>query len=99
MSKVVFINDHERQDVVESREKFLRNMTECGFLRADNARTEEAAQALPTDVPHTTKEEGEKCIVGWHDESAYNTSEDTPMDKGKLLSRREKVHRLWSRNS
>ena len=62
-------------------------MTECGFLRPDNAPTEEAAQALPTDVPHTTKEEGEKCIVWWHDESAYNTSEDTPIlwgEKGKL---------------
>ena len=87
MSKGVFIDGHERPDVVESREKFLRKMTECGFLRPDNAPTEEAAQALPTDVPHMTKEEGEKCIVWWHDESAYNTSEDTPIlwgEKGKL---------------
>ena len=67
-------------DVVESREKFLRKMTECGFLHPDNAPTEEAAQ-------HMTKEQGEKCIVWWHDESAYNTSEDTPIlwgEKGKL---------------
>ena len=79
MSKGVFNDGHERPDVVESREKFIRKMTECGFLRPDNAPTEEAAQALPTDVPHMTKEEGEKCIVWWHDESAYNTSEDTPI--------------------
>ena len=82
MSKGVFIDGHERPDVVES--KFLRKMTECGFLHPDNAPTEEAAQALPTDVPHVTKEEG---IVWWHDESAYNTSEDTPIlwgEKGKL---------------
>ena len=49
--------------------------------------TEEAAQALLTDVLHMTKEEGEKCIVWWHDESACNTSEDTPIlwgEKGKL---------------
>ena len=87
MSKGVFIDGHERPDVVESREKFIRKMTECGFLRPDNAPTEEAAQALPTDVPHMTKEKGEKCIVWWHDESAYNTSEDTPIlwgEKGKL---------------
>ena len=87
MSKGVFIDGHERPDVVESREKFIRKMTECGFLRPDNAPTEEAARALPTDVPHMTKEEGEKCIVWWHDESAYNTSEDTPIlwgEKGKL---------------
>ena len=82
VSKGVFIDGHERPDVVESREKFLRKMTECGFLLPDNAPTEEAAQALPTDVPHMTKEEGEKCIVWWHDES------DTPIlwgEKGKLL--------------
>ena len=70
MSKGGFIDGHERPDVVESREKFIRKMTECGFLRPDNAPTEEAAQALSTDVPHMTKEEGEKCIVWWHDESA-----------------------------
>ena len=44
MSKGVFI---EHPDVVESREKFLRKMTECGFVRPDNAPTKEAAQALP----------------------------------------------------
>ena len=48
---------------------------------------EEAAQALPADVPHMSKEEGKKRIVWFHDESAYNTTEDTPMlwgEKGKL---------------
>ena len=45
---------------MESREKFLRKMIECGFFRPDNAPTEEAAQALPTDVPHMTKEEGKR---------------------------------------
>ena len=86
-SKGVFIDGHERPDVVESRVKFLRTMTECGFLRADNAPTEEAARALPTDVTHMSKEEGEKRIVWFHDESAYNTTEDTSTlwgEKGKL---------------
>ena len=54
---------HERPDVVESRVKFLRTMTECGFLRTDNAPTEEAAQVLPADVPHMSKEDGKKHIV------------------------------------
>ena len=87
LSKGVFIDGHERSDVVESRVKFLRTMTEYGFLRPDNAPTEEAAKALPADVPHMSKEEGEKRIVWFHDESAYNTSEDTPIlwgEKGKL---------------
>jgi hypothetical protein len=87
MSKGVFIDGHERPDVVESREKFLRTMTECGFLRPDNAPTQEAARALAADVPHVSKKEGEKRIVWFHDESAYNTTEDTQMlwgEKGKL---------------
>ena len=63
--------------MVESRVKFLRTMTGCGFLRPDNAPTEEATQALPADVPHMSKEDGEKHIVWFHDESAYNTTEDT----------------------
>ena len=87
LSKGVFIDGHERSDVVESRVKFLRTMTEYGFLRPDNAPTEEAAKALPADVPHMSKEEGEKRIVWFHDESAYNTAEDTPIlwgEKGKL---------------
>ena len=87
LSKGVFIDGHERSDVVESRVKFLEKMTECGFLRPDNAPTEEAARALPANVPHMSKEYGEKCIVWFHDESAYNTTEDTPTlwgEKGKL---------------
>ena len=83
LSKGVFIDGHERSDVVESRVKFLEKMTECGFLRPDNAPTEEAAQALPANVPHMSKEEGEKCIVWFHDESAYNTTEDTNTGGGE----------------
>ena len=87
LSKGVFIDGHERSDVVESRGQFLRTMTECGFLRLDNAPTEAAAQALPQDILHMSQEQGEKQIVWFHDESAYNTVEDTPTlwgEKGKL---------------
>ena len=79
LSKGVFIDGHERSDVVESRVNFLRKMTKSGFLCPDNAPTEEAAQALPAAVQHLSKEEGEKHIVWFHDESAYNTTEDTPI--------------------
>ena len=87
LSKGVFIDGHERSDVVESRVNFLRTLTKCGFLRPDNAPTEEASQALPADVQHLSKEEGEKLIVWFQDESAYNTTEGTPIlwgEKGKL---------------
>ena len=56
----MFIDGDERSDVVESRVKFLKTMTACGFLRPDNAPTEEAARALPQDIPHMSKEDGEK---------------------------------------
>ena len=61
-------------------------MIECGFLHPDNTPTDEAAQSLPVDVPHMSKE-GEKRILWFHDESAYNTTKDTPVlwgGKGKL---------------
>ena len=96
MSKGVFIDGHEHSDVIESRVKFFRTMTACGFLRPHNAPTDEAAQALASDIPHLSKEDGEKHIVWFHDESAYNTSEDTPTlwgEKGScLLSPKGEVH-------
>ena len=81
-----------RPDVVESREKFLRKMTECGFLRPDNAPTEEAAQALPTDVPHMTKEEGEKCIGGMTRVPVKTHQYFGGRKENYRSSRREKVH-------
>ena len=79
----MFIDGHECLDVVESRVKFLKTMTECGFPHPNNDLTEEAGQALPTDVPYMSQEEGDMCIVWFHDVSAYNTTEDTPTLWGK----------------
>ena len=62
MSKGVHIAGHEHPDVVESQKQFLRKMTECGFLRPDNAPTEIATAALPIYAPHISKE-GQKRIV------------------------------------
>ena len=75
LTKRVFSDGHEHSDVVESGVKVLSKTTECGFLFSGNAPTEEAARTFPADVPHMTKEEGEKHIVWFHDESAYNTTE------------------------
>ena len=95
--KGVFIDGHERSDVFESRVNFLRKMTEWGFVCSP---TEEAAQALPADVPHMTQEEGEKSIMWFHDESACNTTEDTPTlwgEQGKLPIKPKKKVRLLRR--
>ena len=82
MSKGVFIDGHERPEVVESRKHFLRKMTECC---PDIAPTEEAP---PTVVPHMTEEEGEKHIVWFHDESAYKNTVEGDTNQAE-------VRRLW----
>ena len=104
MSKGVFIDGHERPDIVESREKFLKKMTECEFLHPDNAPTEDTAQALPADVPQVSKE-GENHIVWFHNESAYNTTYDTPVlgggggNRSCLSNQREKAPPSWFQSS
>ena len=53
--KGIFIDGHERTDVIESRKLFLRKMTKIGFLHFTNAPTDEAMKALP-DVDGPTNE-------------------------------------------
>jgi hypothetical protein len=45
-SKGIYIDGHERDDVVASRNRFLRKMTAIGFLRELNAPTEQICQLL-----------------------------------------------------
>ena len=50
--KGIFIDGHERPDVIETRTLFLRKMTKLGFLHFTNAPTEDAMRALPdVDAP------------------------------------------------
>ena len=48
--KGIFIDGHEREDVIEQRKKFLRRMAKIGFLHPSNAPTEGSLSALPTDI-------------------------------------------------
>ena len=52
-NKGIFIDGHERDDVVESRKLFLHKMVKLGFLHFTNAPTEDA---LPDDVDPPTSE-------------------------------------------
>ena len=54
--KGIFIDGHERDDVVESRKFFLRKMVKLGFLHFTNAPTEDAVKALPDDIDSPTNE-------------------------------------------
>ena len=62
VQKGVFIDGHEREDVVESRKLFLRKMTKLGFLHFTNAPTEETMRAVP-DVDAPTNEQRLKTVV------------------------------------
>ena len=48
--KGTYVDGHERDDVVEYRNKFLQRMIGLGFLNPSNAPTEEARAALPDDL-------------------------------------------------
>ena len=48
--KGTFVDGHEREDVVAYRTKFLRRMVSLGFLNPDNAPTDKAKNAIPSNL-------------------------------------------------
>ena len=74
--KGVYIDGHERQDVVDYRKKFLRKMVATGFLNKDNAPTSEAALSLPSDLQCPSQEQLKKTVFLFHDESIFSSNED-----------------------
>ena len=79
--KGIFIDVHERPDVIDARKLFLRKMTKLGFLHFTNAPTEDAMRALP-DVDGPTNERRLKTVVFFHDESTFMSNEDQPTQWG-----------------
>ena len=79
--KGIFIDGHERPDVIETRTLFLRKMTKLGFLHFTNAPTKDAMRALP-DVDASTNERCLKTVVLFHDESTFMANEDQPKQWG-----------------
>ena len=73
--KGIFIDGHERLDVIDARKLFLRKMTKLGFLHITNAPTKDAMKALP-DVDAPTSERRSKTVVFFHDESTFMSNED-----------------------
>lgn len=69
----IFIDAHERPDVVASRETFLRKMVKIGFLHFTNAPTEEAQKAIPANIDAPTLERRSKTVVFCHDESTFQS--------------------------
>ena len=79
--KGIFIDGHERPDVIETRTLFLRKMIKLGFLHFTNAPTEDAMRALP-DVDAPTNERRLKTVVLFHNESTFMANEDQPTQWG-----------------
>ena len=76
--KGTYVDGHERDDVVEYRQKFLRRMVSLGFLNESNAPTEQAKKALPSDLHGPPQEVADKTIILFHDESTFQSNEDQP---------------------
>ena len=79
--KGIFIDGHERPDVIEARKLFLRKLTKIGFLHFTNAPTEEAARSLP-EVDCPTSDVRSKAVVFFHDETTFMSNEDQPTQWG-----------------
>ena len=94
--KGIFIDGHERSDVIESRKLFLRKMVKLGFLHFTNAPTEDSANSLPTDIDPPTNERRTKTVIFFRDESTFMSNEDQPTQWG---SKEEKMLKPKSKGS
>lgn len=74
--KGTYVDGHERDDVVQYRKKFLRQLCALGFLNQSNAPTEEAAASLQTDLHCPSDDRVAKTVVFFHDESTFQANDD-----------------------
>ncbi len=72
------MDGHERDDVVEYRKRFLRRIVSLGFLNSDNAPTDDAKKALPTDITSPSLNVIDKTVFLFHDETTFQANEDQP---------------------
>ena len=61
--KGIYIDGHEREDVIQHRKKFLHQMIASGFLLKDHALNDEAKEAFPSDLESPTPERRAKNIL------------------------------------
>ena len=80
--KGVYIDGHERDDVVQHRQRFLRQMVSGGFLSRESAPSEEARSAFPNDLEPPPVERQHKNIFIFHDESTFNANDDESLQWG-----------------
>ena len=84
-----YVDGHEHEDVVDYRKTFLRRMVSLGFINESCAPTDEAKNALPSDIHGPLPELAEKTVVLFH-ESTFQSNEDQPTlwaEKGTTVMR------------
>ena len=86
----VFIDGHERPDVIESLKIFLRKMVKIGFLHFTNAPTDRARQALPEDIDPPILERREKKTrakkhVDFYDSVSLDNIRTKPLQESQTL--------------
>ena len=84
--KGVYIDGHEREDVVQHRGKFLHFIIAGGFLSKDDAPTDEAKKAFPNDIQSPPPERQAKNVFIFHDESTFNANDDESLQWGTTES-------------
>ena len=73
--KGIYVDGHERSDVVEYQAMFLRKMIALGFLNRDNAPTPEPKLSLPEDLETPHADVLSKTVVLFHDESTFQAND------------------------
>ena len=68
-----YFDGHERFDVVEYRNKFLRRLCAVGVLNKKNAPIPDAADSLPSDLDCPSDDQ---IVVIFHDESTFQANDD-----------------------
>lgn len=94
--KGVFIDGHERPDVVEARSAFLRRMVKLGFVNLLNAPTDDACKAIPIDIEPPDAQRRDKTVFFFHDESTFNSNDDQNLKWGM---KGEKIMKKKSRGA
>ena len=63
LRKGIFVDGHERPDIIESWKIFLRMMLKFGFLHFTSAPTELAGQPILADIEPLTQEKGNTHVL------------------------------------
>ena len=74
--KGVFIDGHERVDVVKARTEYFRRMVKLGYVSLTNGPTPDAIKAIPVDIESPTEDRRSKTVFIFHDETTFHSNDD-----------------------